>query len=229
MTVMEAEALVVESKRRKRKQNQEELVVYYADGISESDLKLFAAFLSWRYGIKERTYSVDNADIIVVAREEDAYAVDSQGKLVLIAQDRSLSKAIADQIFRVVSEVPKIFVPPVDNNWLINKLRTICRFVDSRELESKLYELELAQSNFARARELRFMVRAELVKAINEADYVVIVDGASPLHTIACSIACVIGKPVIAQVRSPVVAAFADIAVARQEDLIAVVSSLVNP
>lgn len=226
MRVMEAE-VVIESKRKRKKQNQEEFAVYYCEGISESDVKFMAALLSWRYGIRERTYSIDDADIVVVAKEEDAYSLDQRNKLVLIAEDRALSRSVADQVLKVVSDIPTIFIPPISNNWLLNRLR-ICKLVDVRELESKLYEIELAYSNFARFRELRSLFRAELIEAINKSDYVVVVENASPLHVIAGSVAYAIGKPVIAQTRNPSFAAFADIAVPRQEDLIAVVSSLIS-
>lgn len=212
--------------QRTKRASQQEMTVYFADSVSNLDSKLMAAFLSWRYGIKKRAETAGEADIIVVAREEEVYQSDFTGKVVLVASDRTLSKALADQVLNVVAEKPTIFIPPTDDAWLVSKLSLVCRVSSSGKLNQILNNMSSVGFDTVQMHELRLQLVDELLSLIKEADYIVVSERSSVLHTITAAIAMSLNKPVIAEAVTPVFAAFADIAVRRREDIIGIVSAL---
>lgn len=211
------------SKRKQKKPA--EMKVMYSDSLHRTRVKLASALLNWRYGINQRSFELDDTDIIVVGTESEFQAYSVSDKLVLPGFDLLMLREIADEHIKPTGNKPTILVPPGDD-WLISQFkRSHYNVNDCSELLEKIRRFNGA-FNFEQQAAIRSEIRRLLIDMLDGVDYIAVSERCGAVHVVIASVGAVLGKPVFAEAVSPVVSAIADFFVPRREDLVALVDAM---
>jgi len=210
----------IPAKTEKARTRREDLV-FFAPSVRENPdkLKVIKTFLGWRYGLTQTTNSLQQASVIVgnVGVETDA----------IVLPDTNLRelKVVADEKLKVRSNKPVIFAPLFER-FIRKQLESIAIVADDRMIELYLSEHARATSILQR-RQTERNLREAILSCIEPAHYVVVDENAGALHIAVAALASEKNKYVVAVCLTPVMAAFTDYAVARREDIVSAVASVI--
>jgi hypothetical protein len=213
----------------KRQAKQKDMKVYFSSGVDQKRRKFIAAILKWRYGITQRTFQLEDADIVVAATESEvqSYSTSPDKIIVLPGYDLGLLRRVGDDILHTghTNNAPTILVPPGDD-WLINQLERRRYKVDKcLAVLSELNKFNSAVTS-EQQNQIRSEIRRLLMESMEKVDYVVVSERCGAMHIIVASMASVFGKPVMAEAYTPILSAIVDYFVGRREDLIALVDAM---
>jgi len=213
----------------KRQAKQKDMKVYFSSGVDQKRRKFIAAILKWRYGITQRTFQLEDADIVVAATESEvqSYSTSPDKIIVLPGYDLGLLRRVGDDILHTghTNNAPTILVPPGDD-WLIDQLERRRYKVDKcLAVLSELNKFNSAVTS-EQQNQIRSEIRRLLMESMEKVDYVVVSERCGAMHIIVASMASVFGKPVMAEAYTPILSAIVDYFVGRREDLIALVDAM---
>jgi hypothetical protein len=229
----EAEVIVQSAQAKvaamKRQSKQRDMKVYFSNGVDQKRRKFISALLKWRYGISQRTYQLEEADVIIAATESEvqSYATSPEKLIVLPGYDLGLLRRVGDEVLHTghTNNVPTLLVPPGDD-WLINQFERRHYRVDRcLAVQSELNKFNSAVTP-EQQNQIRSEIRRLLMESMENVDYVVVSERCGTMHVIIASMASVFGKPVMAEAYTPVLSAIVDYFVGRREDLIALVDAM---
>lgn len=218
---------LMQAKRSVAKQR--DMKVFFSEGVDHKRRKFVAALLKWRYGVTQRTFQLEEADIVVAATESElqGYATSDHKFIVLPGFDLSLCRRVGDELLSTghTDNVPTILVPPGDD-WLINQLERRRYKVNKCLAVQEQLVLFSRSVTAEQQNQIRADLKRLLMESVENADYVVVSERCGPMHLIVAAMASIFGKPVMAEAYSPILSAIVDYFVARREDLIALVDAM---
>lgn len=219
---------LTEQEQKRKSRVRRTMTFYFSEGLSQRQRKFVSALLRWRYGLTERVFNADEANIVVAATESEVSSLTSTvglTKLILPGYDLVLLRQIGDSSLSVSGDAPRILLPYGDD-WLNRQLsRRGYKVKACDEIASILVKFNQVR-NFEQQEQLRTELGKLLLDSLEDIDYVVVTERGGPLHFVIAAFGSVIGKPVIAEAVSPILLSLADSFVSRREDLIALVDAV---